>query len=1102
MSDCTIEQIKVEALLVDKNIVKRDSFRTWRYEYMALNKFESPEPSSFGGGTLGKEKGVYLRFVLPRNLRTKQEEAEDFPFIPNRWLITRIAEELNGKQKTYSWVMESDCPKSEKMKNDPALMSFYNDMSRYLVEEEIIRKWAAEAGDPYRKEPVITKAPKGSGGAYVSLGMLFPAHTWKETAPEILTVRSCAPGNPMFSAYTGHNSGILSFCDKLEGVEAARVSYLVAGWYSKTGINRYYSGAVHDIPWSPAGIVPGKYEDQLADIAEKGHLEVTLAESAQDALRTYARNYYHEKMSSQELDALETHLAAFQQHLTEELHKVGGMRKLSNAAFGERFEARGGGMHYTIESKNKEAIMLTARETQLLSRLNQFEKELEILKDLRQRLMEIWWKRGHLKSMDVKTVPVEWEDFEPALDANNNSSLIRQTINQYETICSLYKDMPKDDACEQYGYVNGVEDNHILRRIPSSRYWQKRNPYLLIKDLAVPVDMEKEEKVAFSLEQLTAERRTISVPSWRAELPEVVTEIYQELFWKYEHEKHLKWIQPWQPMFAEWKITYEADIRKGDFPIQWRFNGVDYTPKFDTASGEKWSFGGISMLDGGSQELIRKTFQEQVSMLSGKDKEFYGKIAEELGQMSFLSQELTGFKNLLAQEDYRTFRRPSNTVIDGCSYLLDEILGFASQDLEFLEKTGGGAEYVPFMRGENVPEFQELQMGIGYFNDLILYDAFGRVLNVISSSPGSGLSLDQNYPLIIPESMKLPDDRRSNRFLIPPTLLQPARLDIRFLSEDGRNPIEGYLMPNSLNGSILVYFPNGNTAGEIAVRIDKEGKRRVCFISFMGGRYKKPEEFPDIYERLRSLIQGIIAFGEDTEGFAEYLNVIDKTFWTMNPMTGTGETVSRLAGRPLACISAQLWVTPLGSFRHDIGWSDTGGERDVPKIFRTEGIPVRLGDAQLRGDGVAGYYVEQDFQTFHSVLKKEDFLEVPFGKKRRVTVTLLMDPDGKLHGYSGMFPVKELDIPSKFSEGAREKMEAVFHTGPFLTNMTEQGIQIPRMLRQHGEWEWMEREHTVWRTHTVCFTDQSVKPTEVAASIREGVLQYRLQAEGEEEKHG
>ena len=120
METGTIEQIGVEALMVDETIQRRDAFRRWKYEYTALNSFSSPEATAFSGQLQGKEKGIYLRFILPRRLRTKEESEPDFPYIPNRWLITRIVNIDGKKEPIYtSWVLESDCPESDEMNNNP-----------------------------------------------------------------------------------------------------------------------------------------------------------------------------------------------------------------------------------------------------------------------------------------------------------------------------------------------------------------------------------------------------------------------------------------------------------------------------------------------------------------------------------------------------------------------------------------------------------------------------------------------------------------------------------------------------------------------------------------------------------------------------------------------------------------------------------------------------------------------------------------------------------------------------------------------------------------------------------------------------------------------
>ena len=99
--------------------------------------------------------------------------------------------------------------------------------------------------------------------------------------------------------------------------------------------------------------------------------------------------------------------------------------------------------------------MYKRQEEYLLKQLNGFEKDLEKLQSMRQRCMELWWKRGRLKSLDDESIAVKWEDFQEALDYGKPESLLRRTADLYERLRLLYHDMPVE------GKYDGDEANII-----------------------------------------------------------------------------------------------------------------------------------------------------------------------------------------------------------------------------------------------------------------------------------------------------------------------------------------------------------------------------------------------------------------------------------------------------------------------------------------------------------------------------------------------------------------------------------------------------------------------------------------------------------------
>ena len=116
-----------------------------------------------------------------------------------------------------------------------------------------------------------------------------------------------------------------------------------------------------------------------------------------------------------------------------------------------------------------------------------------------------------------------------------------------------------------------------------------------------------------------------------------------------------------------------------------------------------------------------------------------------------------------------------------------------------------------------------------YFAELRLYDEFGRMLNIIESTSGSGLFDFKNFPLIVDGALQPDSKVKSAQDVnavaqLPPRLLQHARLDLTLLDgiddskvlglDPGVNPICGWILPNHLDNSLLLYAPAGQSLGE------------------------------------------------------------------------------------------------------------------------------------------------------------------------------------------------------------------------------------------------------------------------------------------------
>ena len=97
----------------------------------------------------------------------------------------------------------------------------------------------------------------------------------------------------------------------------------------------------------------------------------------------------------------------------------------------------------------------------------------------------------------------------------------------------------------------------------------------------------------------------------------------------------------------------------------------------------------------------------------------------------------------------------------------------------------------------------------------------------------------------------------TNNFLLCPRLLQPARLEVRWTEPEHKEeilstPIVGFILINRFNHSLGICNPEGHYIGEMAIRVDMEGKRAPHFIPAT----KNMEHPETTNEKLEAFIEG------------------------------------------------------------------------------------------------------------------------------------------------------------------------------------------------------------------------------------------------------
>ncbi|HEX7119773.1 MAG TPA: hypothetical protein VF212_13360 [Longimicrobiales bacterium] len=603
------------------------------------------------------------------------------------------------------------------------------------------------------------------------------------------------------------------------------------------------------------------------------------------------------------------------------------------------------------------------------------------------------------------------------------------------------------------------------------------------------------------------------------------------------------WTQPWRPEFLEWKVRYTHIPYEADGARNWVFDGTDYhyAPSAGTPATEDRVVGGISSLGPHVKYVFSARLRQFMALHPDADADALEEWIQAVENWPVLAQALTGFNESLALRDGRAFRRPGpdDTLSDGThTYSVAELAGFpagAASGAVAGDAYQGRVTATPYLPNGPELSFHAARHGQFHFEALALYDAFGRRLWVIESSDGSGLFDAKNFPLVRDDAL-LPDavihDEIAAVAQLPPRALQPARLDFRLLDglDDDRifgrdadvNPIAGWVLPNHLDRSVLVYGPDGAALGEFRLVTGADGTKRGEWQPPAHGDVATLDDVAKVAPHLARML-GAEAIARQPD-FETFLRAIDATLWTIDPLGGRSDrNLSVLIGRPLALVRARLALRLYGPAIRDTGWSATF---DPPApAFLAHPFAVRLGDQATREDGLIGYFVGNDYETFNSVAAPEtteeqgyvrqigpvgrrdggNYIELRFDESDQAFVTMLVDPRAAVHATTGLLPVKRVEVPGAFVERALDRIEVTFHAGPVVTNVAPtpaqggvvpahpEAITLPTPIEQNGSWSWWERAAGAAPGGVAAYDLAAATPEATfeggPRTLREGVLQ-------------
>jgi hypothetical protein len=510
MSDPTplLVPMALQALLVNGPVQSdaQHQFELWQNIYDQINQFDDPIPPPFNN--LGKHppQGVHLHWRLPSALthgRAKHTEPVKFHYVPNRWLVARLASTQGAKTapQLTAWVIESD----------------------YLGKDG--------------SNPFVDPASTPANLILTNLGRNVPIAQWQGERGGQMFLTPTGVADVTFTAYQPGILDVFAFHDDTTQLpDDTLLTYLVCGWYSDPSHDPLAVFKLDDLEWTVLGtadpapsltVVHGllyglqwqtKKVPQRID-SDQSVMKVSLGYTAVDALAAIVAD-----LANDTTGKLETHLEAFQYDLLRTLDDHDGTAQLELRIRRAWFAATPGGTLWQIvpvsqgqadQGKIDRSIVppappLSEHQAKWLADLNVTQRKLDAarreLKTMQWDLFALWWKskRGGYLAQDpayVREQQQQWgvdlqkilDRITGELDPANSHSFIAAVLAQQSNVDALAKQLPdptdpKSIADWSTKIPTGGSVALKLRPSALPAFFQPSDPVVLIAGLDPPTN--------------------------------------------------------------------------------------------------------------------------------------------------------------------------------------------------------------------------------------------------------------------------------------------------------------------------------------------------------------------------------------------------------------------------------------------------------------------------------------------------------------------------------------------------------------------------------------------------------------------------------------
>lgn len=1083
------------------------------------------------------QAGIHLHWALPdaliRGLHTKN--GMQWPTVPNRWLVTRGQ---NGKLD--HWIVESDYLHPEGINSTQSITFPINPATgqsqpyRRMGRQLPLNDWLNPPSSQPKPEYLSSKLTS-MGYGDPSFAVLYPnCHSvfgFYDTdaniasSPQYDVIGWYATPEDDFLNLTNSfwlQDAFASICvrDGLTKPDPSKPGSTTPD-FSKLNAGKMYEALQNEFGWEvkvPAQDFPQSLicyaslvfkstaATEFAD--QNDNIKIAVGNTGTEALSAYLAATTTIPTNPNKA-TVEDQLEALLLQSEGKNHQLDWAFKFREARHEKGFRPFSGGTVWSIRPdvsglsgtqnsnpQNQEQVSLPIELAHLLNTLNQKQQRLDRANDeaddLRRLLYADWCKyqrcayppedsRESYPSADEVRYFIQEKDI--VLLQNKLAQIQDYTTSlRVETYDILYARLQNFNHDTQN---NPKLVTYQLQATPAERYWRANDPVLLLAGPGLQPTTRHGQDGSLDCKVLQAvlpSNADTSAASLRRVFDGITSANWTE--------------QPWNPYLLEWEVelmpleegsnldrdnyAYVPDYMDSNFEL--KVDQVDLTSKNANFVKAANIYTGRSILTPQANDNLSATLKDWLDMQGANSTDpAYPNIRAVYDQLQrqseyYQSQSLGGFHEALLMQQ-QTYQLPLQDPL-----AFDDHQPFVKQVADLI---GNGNRTAP----EPLNDFNPIRTGFMRLLNLRLVDTFGQTHVLVKDG-----SIDQ---VITADTLAAPSNL--NQVFLPPRLAQPARFDFYWRAATGddmemnshpaTSPVCGWLLPNNLDDTLLVYEQGGGILGWIEKADDA-----VVWQPAPGTELPiYADTIPNPY--LQNVVNHILDQSKTKEAdgtfyFDHFMNALNSALENIDPQNfAQHESLALLMGRPIAVARASLNLELKGLPAIDHDWNRfrqdiENIQIDVPRSdddFINVQFPIRLGDYRQLNDGLVGYWVETpdgfEKDTFYSpqstdnpspnILTHGDPVsaDADAPKMNRSqslagapeTYTMLLDPRGVVHAHCGILPARILSIPSDQFSAALKAIEVFFLSTPILTPTGQ--LTLPLPAEPGFAWSWLERQN-------------------------------------------